>query len=301
LGLAALALLVLGFRAASAVSVFAAFAVAAFAVAGFAVAGFAVAGFAVAGFAVVGFAVVGFAVAAFAVAAFAAGFAVAGFAVAAFASVVAGSLFSDSVVAGLVFSASVVAASVCSFAACVPTALADVAARVAEVFDAAVVFVVTGLTGANALGISADIALAASVSDLTAVPIALVAALVACNAVVIVFAQEVARVAAVFGFAAAAVTLVAAAETTRGVTAVPLADDLAESVRLAPAVAWRVGFAAALCAGTDLPPIWISYGESHSMRCKILHIVTAHTTRSDEVSGVGGPIRPLLAAGRRRP
>jgi hypothetical protein len=224
LGLAALALLVLGFWAASVASVFAAFA------AGFAVA---FAGFAVA--------FAGFAVA------------FAGFLVAGLASVFAGSVFAGSVFAASVFAGLVCSASVCSSADCVPTALADVAARVAEVFDAAVVFAVTGLTGANALGIAADIASAASVSDLTAVPIALVAALVACNAVVIVFAQEVARVAAVFGFAAAAVTLVAAAETTRGVTAVPLADDSAEPVRLAPAVAWRAGFAAALCAGTGLP------------------------------------------------
>jgi hypothetical protein len=260
LGLAALALLVLGFWAASVASVFAAgFAVA---FAGFAVA---FAGFAVAfaGFAV---AFAGFAVAFAAFAPFAA----AGFAVA-FAAFLAAGLASD--FAGSLFAASVFAGSVCSSADCVPTALADVAARVAEVFDAAVVFAVTGLTGANALGIAADIAVAASVSELTAVPIALVAALMACNVVVIVFAEEVtivrrtvaaagdgitrsvAWVAAVFSFAAAAVTSVAA-ETAPGVTAVPFADDSAEPVRLAPAVAWRVGFAAALCAGIDLPPIW---------------------------------------------
>jgi hypothetical protein len=249
LGLAALALLVLGFWAASVASVFAA---------GFAVA---FAGFAVAFAAFAPFAAAGFAVA------------FAAFLAAGLASDFAGSLCSASLFAASDFAGSGFAGSVCSSADCVPTALADVAARVAEVFDAAVVFAVTGLTGANALGIAADIAVAASVSELTAVPIALVAALMACNVVVIVFAEEVtivrrtvaaagdgitrsvAWVAAVFSFAAAAVTSVAA-ETAPGVTAVPFADDSAEPVRLAPAVAWRVGFAAALCAGIDLPPIW---------------------------------------------
>jgi hypothetical protein len=162
LGLAALALLVFGFWAASVASVFAAF----------------------------------FAVALAPFAPFAAFFAVvfAVFPVAALASVFAASVF-----AGLVFSA-------------------------------AVVFAVTGLTGANALGVAADISLAASVSELTAVPIALVVALMACNAVVIVFAEEA----------------IIVRRTVAGA-----GDGVTRSVAWVAAVSSFA--AAALCAGTDLP------------------------------------------------
>ncbi len=66
-----------------------------------------------------------------------------------------------------------------------------------------------------AAGIAVDIAMAASVSDLTAVSIAFVAVLIAASALVIVLAEVVALLAAVFSFAAAAVTLVAAVETAR--------------------------------------------------------------------------------------
>ena len=52
---------------------------------------------------------------------------------------------------------------------------------------------------------------------MTADSIALLAVLIACSAVVIVLAEDVALVAAVFSFDAAAVTLVAAADTARGV------------------------------------------------------------------------------------
>jgi hypothetical protein len=68
--------------------------------------------------------------------------------------------------------------------------------------------------------VAADMAFAASVSDLTADSIALVAVLTAWSAVVIVLADEVALEAAVLSFAAAVVAFVAAAETARGVAAV---------------------------------------------------------------------------------
>jgi len=67
--------------------------------------------------------------------------------------------------------------------------------------------------------VAVDIALAASVSDLTADSIALVAVLIDCRAVVIVFADVVALLAAEFSLVAAFVTLVAAADTARGVEA----------------------------------------------------------------------------------
>jgi hypothetical protein len=108
-------------------------------------------------------------------------------------------------------------------------------------------------------GIAVDIALAASVSDLTAVCIALVAELIACSAVVIVLADVVAFVAAVFSCAAADVTLVAAVVTVRVVGAVleAVVRRLAVPVRAALFVAVPVladvrlvaGFAAGLVAG----------------------------------------------------
>ncbi|HUN37356.1 MAG TPA: hypothetical protein VMU95_35600 [Trebonia sp.] len=67
--------------------------------------------------------------------------------------------------------------------------------------------------------VAVDIALAASVSDLTADSMALVAVLIDCKAVVMVRADVVALLAAVFSFVAAFVTLVAAADTCRGVEA----------------------------------------------------------------------------------
>ena len=135
-------------------------------------------------------------------------------------------------------------------------------------------------------------ALAASLSDVTAVSSALVAAEIAVSALVSVFADEAARVAAAFSLVEAEVTLVAADATVRGVTVVVrLAMLRAVLVAvLAPAV-FAAGFAglevfaapavlvvrarelartelatrtgAALAAvvfvgGTDLPPIWIS-------------------------------------------
>jgi len=163
------------------------------------------------------------------------------------------------------------------------------------------------------------------------------------SALVIVLAESVALVAAVFSFSAAFVTLVAAADTARGVGAlavpgvaawlarraagvaalavlaraavaearvpealVPLARvpvarvpaarvpvpvarlavadvvravvvfrvpvDGAAPAPLAPA-ARVAGFAVAVSVATDLPPITISYGGTHSTTCDVLHIV----------------------------
>lgn len=78
------------------------------------------------------------------------------------------------------------------------------------------------------VGLADDIALAASVSDLLAVVMALVAAFIAAMAVDIVLADEVALVAAAVILVAAAVTLVAADETVRAAVAgvcVALAAD----------------------------------------------------------------------------
>ena len=150
---------------------------------------------------------------------------------------------------------------------------------------------VAALTGAGLAGAAAR-ALVASLSDVTAVCKALVAVEIAVSALVSVFADEAARVAAAFSLVEAEVTLVAADATVRGVTVVVrLAMLRAVLVAvLAPAV-FAAGFAglevfaapavlavrarelartelatrtgAALAAvvfvgGTDLPPIWIS-------------------------------------------
>ena len=147
----------------------------------------------------------------------------------------------------------------------------------------AVARAVRGLADAASLavGIAADMTLAASDSDFTAVSIALVALVMARSALVIVFAESVAWVAAVFSFAAAFVTLVAADETSRGVTVpaalagvrvvrfaaepvvrLAVADVVRVAVvRLAVVAAfvplalarWRAGFAAAVSVGTELP------------------------------------------------
>jgi hypothetical protein len=118
-------------------------------------------------------------------------------------------------------------------------------------------------------GIAADMALAASDSDFTAVSIALVALLIARSALVIVLAESVAWVAAVFSLAAAVVTLAAAADMARGVAG-PVAVPAARRVVLAAAVDVRVrvpdvlalavgvlvaGCAAAFSVGTDLSPL----------------------------------------------
>jgi hypothetical protein len=98
---------------------------------------------------------------------------------------------------------------------------ADVALVVLDLDPPAVVRVAaTDLAvGCAAAGLTEDIALAASVSDLLAVVMALVAAFIACMAVDIVLADDVAFVAAAVILVAAAVTLVAADETVRAAVA----------------------------------------------------------------------------------
>lgn len=131
-----------------------------------------------------------------------------------------------------------------------------------------------------AAGIADDMALVASVSDFTAVSIALVAVLIARSALVIVLAESVAWVAAVFSFAAALVTFVAADDTARGdeavaavvarrvvvfVAVVPVARvpverfavvraEVVLAALVRPELArWRAGLEAAVSVGTDLP------------------------------------------------
>jgi hypothetical protein len=152
--------------------------------------------------------------------------------------------------------------------------------------------------------------LAALLSEVTAVSSALVAAEMAVSALVSVLADVAACVAAAFSFVEAEVTLVAAEETVRGVTAVarPVvrAPVLRAPVVLVAAVlvelevfaalpvfvvrarelartefAIRTGAALAvafLVGGTDLlPPIWISYRGGHSTESNVLHIQPAKT------------------------
>jgi hypothetical protein len=151
---------------------------------------------------------------------------------------------------------------------------------------------VAALTGAGLAGAAAR-ALVASLSDVTAVSRALVAVEIAVSALVSVFADEAACVAAAFSLVEAEITLVAADATVRGVTVVVRLAMLRAALVavLAPAVFAAAGFAglevfaapavlavrarelartelatrtgAALAAvvfvgGTDLPPIWIS-------------------------------------------
>jgi hypothetical protein len=87
--------------------------------------------------------------------------------------------------------------------------------------EARVVRVVVVPRAGAVAAVAVDMAFAASVSDLTADSIALVALLIAWSAVVMVLADEVALVAAVLSFVAAVVTFVAAAETALGVAVAP--------------------------------------------------------------------------------
>ena len=129
-----------------------------------------------------------------------------------------------------------------------------------------------------------DIALAAAVSDLAAVVMALVAAFIACMAVDMVLAEDVALVAAAVILVAAEVTFVAAEETVRAATAgegaameVAVRVDLAAVVLLlAFLCGWlearrgalllvdlvcalaglrRAAVRVVVRAGTDLPPV----------------------------------------------
>lgn len=147
--------------------------------------------------------------------------------------------------------------------------------------------------------------LAASLSDMTAVSSALVADEMAVSALISVFADVTAWVAAAFSFVEAEVTFVAAVETVRVVPLAPVvllplvreaavrepADLVELEVFVAPGVfaalaafvvrardefAIRTGAALAvafLVGGTDLlPPIWISYRGGHSTESNLLHI-----------------------------
>ena len=87
--------------------------------------------------------------------------------------------------------------------------------------EARVVRVVVVPRAGAVAAVAVDMAFAASVSDLTADSIALVAVLIAWSAVVMVLADEVALVAAVLSLVAAVVTFVAAAETALGVAVEP--------------------------------------------------------------------------------
>jgi hypothetical protein len=119
----------------------------------------------------------------------------------------------------------------------VPVAFAAPAPEALVLLDVARTVRVAVLPRAGAgAAVAVDMAFAASVSDLTADSIALVAVLIAWSAVVMVLADEVALVAAVLSFVAAVVTFVAAAETALGVVAaLDVADVPAAVVRLAGA------------------------------------------------------------------
>jgi hypothetical protein len=124
----------------------------------------------------------------------------------------------------------------------VPAVLVPVPAALAVLDGARTARVAVAARAGVVAVVAVDMALAASVSDLTADSIALVAVLIAWSAVVMVLADEVALVAAVFSFVAAVVTFVAAAETALGVAAaldvvlVRLAGVRALVVRVAVAV-----------------------------------------------------------------
>ena len=94
----------------------------------------------------------------------------------------------------------------------------------------------------DAAGLAMDMVLAATVSDLAAVSIALVAELMAAIAEAIDLAEVVAFMTASFSFVVAALTLAACDETSRDVLVVLVL----------------------LVVATDLPSSWISYGKSLS-------------------------------------
>jgi hypothetical protein len=80
--------------------------------------------------------------------------------------------------------------------------------------------VVRAAVAPDAAGVAADMLLAATASDFTAVSIALVAELMACIAEAIDLAEVVAFVTASFSFVVAALTLAACGEMSRGVPVV---------------------------------------------------------------------------------
>lgn len=133
------------------------------------------------------------------------------------------------------------------------------------------------LARADASGLATDIALAAAVRDFDAAVIALVAVFIACMAVDIVLADDVAFVAAAVILVAALVTFVAADETVRAAlvadgalldadaagrvvrpaAASPRRDALlllADLVRVLLAALRRAVVRVVVRAGTDLPP-----------------------------------------------
>jgi hypothetical protein len=160
----------------------------------------------------------------------------------------------------------------------------------------------------------AESALVALFSVVTADSSALVAVEIAVIALLSAFADVEARAVAVVSRVAAVDTLVAAADTARGVTALAPARALVPGVALVPAVvlgpafvagvdlafvrvlvvaaplaavvfavlALRAGagLVAAVLVGTDLPPIWTSYGGSHSTRRADLHLFPVRTAGS---------------------
>ena len=136
------------------------------------------------------------------------------------------------------------------------------------------------VAGADAGSLTADIALAAAVSDFDAAVIALVAVFIACMAVDIVLADDVAFVAAAVILVAALVTFEAADETVRAAFAADGAFLVAVDRVVPPAAAparlvvllladlvpvllaglRRAVVRVVVRAGTDLPPVLINYG-----------------------------------------
>lgn len=174
-------------------------------------------------------------------------------------------------------------------AAVVFRAAAEPAWRVVPVLERRAAVRDAGAGPESAAAIAADMVLAASASDFTAVSIDRVAVLMARSALVMVLAESVALAAAVFSFSAAFVTLVAAAETARGVVALAvlaLARRVVVDLRVpvdgaAPAplalAARRAGFAVAVSVATDLPP------HHDQLRGNSFHYLRCFTHSSDVI------------------
>jgi hypothetical protein len=160
------------------------------------------------------------------------------------------------------------------------------------------------LTFAIAVGVAADLAVdsvfAAAVSDFAAVVMALVAVFIACMAVDMVRADDVALLDAAVILTAAEVTRVAADDTVRAAAAgvgaclavadrtfftvvtfalvlafgpvVPaLAVRPVAGLRAVPAGIRRAAGRAMVLTGTDLPPVLINYAMSYSTSGRHLH------------------------------
>lgn len=172
--------------------------------------------------------------------------------------------------------------------------------------------------------VPAGSALVALVSAVTADSSALVAAFIAVSALLSVFAESAASSLAACSLVAAAVTLVAAEATARGVRpVVPVADVLARPAVLVAAVVARVlllaagladddlvagflavllvaGVLAAVLAGTDLPPFGSATG-GNSTDGDALHLAGQPKPRVALAHGVLCAIRHPLPAVPRRP